>query len=473
MLDPTVISRNALKAFSLAHWPQSVDNFEDIALDWLATQDIGWERRRNLLSRLRRPDVPKLAELVVADLNQEYSGGFGSFEIHRLLTLAQLDDVVKLKPDLLNQSNYVNAYLAKLQPNDDENWRRNPAQTRAYLDRLLAFTRRLAPVHNSLKAHALYNRLALDLTTGTFDKALFLEYLQLPRRQGYMAKALLESANSERFPVDLNANFTPMTQLPIIGGDEALVRTYLKQFLLDAASPKEFEPFINDIYLKQLFAEVKIENGLGEPEQWASMLSPELFRQLKDRIDIDLRRRTRRRSPQTTRLRSSLSIKNVPTLMVKVFEVNTTNFYRTQKREVDTAINLDGLIPNSEKTYTYTDTAFRRVGRKFEFPQLTKPASTSSTSLAPARAAAPSFAKVDFVPWSPSARPARKSRSSTMPIALSSEPAFGWAARNTPPTRMARSSSPLARTPADRQSSSPKGISAASITWSIRPKPTA
>ncbi len=372
-LDPKVISRDVLRAFSFAHWPQSVDNFEDVALDWLAPQEIGWERLRNLLSRLQRPDIANLPQLIVADLNHAYSGGFGSFAIHRQLTLAQLDELAKLKPDLLNQVNYVQTYLTKLHPNDDEDWRRNPAQTRAYLDRLIAFVRRLSPVHNSLKAHVLYHRLVLDQAAGTFDKALFIEYLKLPRRQGYMARAMLEAVASQQTPADLNADYTPGTMLPIVGGDEALVRAYLKHFLLDAASPAEFEPYINDIYLKHLFAEVKIENGLGEPEQWASMLSPELYRQLKDRIDIDFAatNKTAFRAEEAVAL--DLYIKNVPTLMVKVFEVNTTNFYRTQKHEVDTAINLDGLIANSEKTYTYTDSAFRRMSRKFEFPQLAKP----------------------------------------------------------------------------------------------------
>ena len=68
-----------------------------------------------------------------------------------------------------------------------------------------------------------------------------------------------------------------------------------------------------------------------------------------------------------------LFVKNVPSLMVKVFEINTTNFYRTQKREVDTGVNLDGLVANAEKVYTYNEAPFRRVSRKFDFPQLTKP----------------------------------------------------------------------------------------------------
>ncbi len=372
-LDQKAIARETLAAHSLNRWRQGADNYEDAALDWLLTDKLDANLRRHALSRLVRPDIANLAKIVADDLNTKDSGGFGSFNIHRQLTLAQLDELLKLKPELLLQINFVQAWIVKLHPGDDEDWRHNPVQTKSYLDRLLTFTRKLAPAFNSLKAHVLFHRLVLDQSLGAPNKAVFLEYLKLPRFQGYMSKSMLESEVLRRNPADLNANYTPVTLLPIVGNDEPLVRSYLKELLVKAESPQEYEPFINDIYLKHLFAETKFENGLGEPETWASELPPELFRQLKDRVDIDFAFTNKTDFTVDEPVKLELFTKNVPTLMVKVFEVNTQNFYRTQKREVDTAINLDGLVANTEQTQTYTETPFRRVGRTFEFPQLTKP----------------------------------------------------------------------------------------------------
>ena len=66
-LDPKLISRPMLLAFSLTQW-QNLDNFEDSALDWLAGENLNWERRRNLLQRLTRPDLANLPKLIVDDL---------------------------------------------------------------------------------------------------------------------------------------------------------------------------------------------------------------------------------------------------------------------------------------------------------------------------------------------------------------------------------------------------------------------
>jgi hypothetical protein len=371
-LDPKLIKRETLLAHSIAHW-QNLDNFEDSALDWLAAENLGYERRRNLLQRLSRPDVPNLPRLIAQDLQAPHPQEFGAFPIHRQLTLAQLEEQLRLRPELLNHIAFVQTWISKLQPGADADWRHDPAETRAYLDRLEAFVTRLAPAHNALKAHVLYHRLAFDRAHDVYSKNRFLAYLQLPRRQPYMAKALLEPPEAQRFPADLGADFTGVTLLPIVGPDEELVRSYLKHFLLGADSPKEFEPYINDVYLQHLFAEVKIENGLGDAEQWASQLPPELFRQLKERIDIDFAATNKTDFAANEPVRLDLFVKNVPQLLVKVFEINTLNFYRREHREIDTDINLDGLVANAEETHAYNEPPLRRIARRFEFPRLNRP----------------------------------------------------------------------------------------------------
>ena len=164
-LDQKQISRETLMKEAFDRY-QNLKGFADAAHDWLVATELNADRRRHLLERLGRPDYPKLPELVVEDLDYQHSRGFGSFNIHRLLLLDQLDACLKLKPDLLNQTNFVNVYLSKLHPNDDVDWSHDADQFRAHLDRLWGFVQRLAPLHNSLKANVLYHRLVLDRSQG-------------------------------------------------------------------------------------------------------------------------------------------------------------------------------------------------------------------------------------------------------------------------------------------------------------------
>jgi hypothetical protein len=371
-LDPALISRKAYSDRAVAVNANNLDGFEDSALDWLVALDLNANHRRSLLSRLARPDYPNLVKLVVDDLAYQNSGGFGSFGIHRQLLLTQLEELVKLRPGTLTEQHFVVAYLTKLQPGPDEDWRHDPAALERYLDRLYALAKRLVPAHNSLLGHVLYQRLVLDRQRGKYDKERFLEYLKLPRRVGYASKAMLESEALKRFPCDLNANYDGVTLLAPIVNDEPLVRSYLAHFFVDAASTKEFEPYVNDIYLRHLFAETKIVNGLGDQEQWASLLPPEMYQQLKERIDIDFAFTNRTQFAADAPVGLDVYVKNVQTLIVKVFEINTQNYYREHQREIDTDVNLDGLVANFEKTYNYTEPPLRRVMQHFDFPTLSR-----------------------------------------------------------------------------------------------------
>ena len=366
-LDPNLISRAKLKGTSLARW-SSLGNFEDASLDWVAAEELSWENRRELLGRLVRPDLPNLAKLVAADLDSPHSGDFGSHPIHAQMTLAQLEELVKIKPVVLNHGAFVTTYASKLQPGADDDWKRDRKLTQAYLERLQKFAERLAPVHNPFKAHVLYHRLAFDRAQGIYDRERFQKYIELPRHQHYMSKAMNESREGQRHPANLEAEYFPATLLPKVGPDEPLVRSYLMHFFLTGAEVKEFESWIIDIYLKPVYAETKLVNGVGDSEKWASMLTPEDLKRLKDRVDIDFAFTNRTDFAVDEPIKIELFAKNAPNMLVKVYEINTKNYYRTHGKEIDTDINLDGLVANAERTLPGSDDPFRRTAVTLEFP---------------------------------------------------------------------------------------------------------
>ncbi len=370
-LDPSLISQSRLDELARSRH-QDLGGYTDYALERLAATELSPLERRDLLTRLRYPDVPRLASHIVKDLQHKGSRGFGSLPIHRLLFREQLDECVRLQPELRNQTEFVQTYLTRLAPDDDTDWQFDMAEREAYLQRLWEFVEPLAAAHDSLKAHILYRRLVHDREVGVFDKQRFLTYLRLPRQLHYVSPRYLESLG-DRHAVNLQFDGSSLTKLPPIGDDEPLVRAYLMHFLLEAENDKEFEPYIRDTYLKTVFAETKLVNGLGDAERWYAMLPPEQLQQLRDRVDLDFAADGDRLYGSEEDVVLNLFVKNVKTLIVKVFEINTENYYRQQSRQVNTDIDLDGLVPNSEETFNYDEPPLRRVERRFALPQLKKP----------------------------------------------------------------------------------------------------
>ncbi len=328
-------------------------------------------QRRDLLGRADNPDLPGLVEIILADLDTKESRGFGEFNIHRALTVAQLDTLREKKKDLLRNQNFVHTYLGKLLPGADVNPAAQPGVREAYLERAWKFLSELDPSFNSLKAHLLYQRLLFDHSQGVHDAGRLMEYIKMPRSVSYVHPDWIRNNRDLwRHPANLGQNFSKVTGLAPIRTDEPLVRNYLLELLKEARDYQPYAPYFKENWLKGVFAESKIVHGIGDPERWASLLTPTEFQSLKDRVDIEFDPTSPEHFNITDKVRLRVHIKNVQTLIVKVFEVNTLNYYMKHGSEISTDLDLDGLVTNHERTVQYKDAPQRRIARDFEFPEI-------------------------------------------------------------------------------------------------------
>ncbi|MFO0871703.1 MAG: hypothetical protein U0935_22495 [Pirellulales bacterium] len=371
-LPPRLIDRATLLQRAFEQQP-SLELLEPSAWEWLSTVELTPARRREFLRKLTRPDYPQLVEWLVEDQGVEPAPSFGDYPVHRQLLRSQLDELLQRRPELRQHGALVETYLQRLSPAPDDDWRHDHRLLAAYLERLDSFVSTLGPRHHSLRAHVLYHRLQLDRARGQFDQARLLAYLALPRPLPYVAPRLLAGIAGGPEQVAVDADFTPWTGLPSIGNDEPLVREYVAHFLRDAPHPRAFAPYLQESYLQRLFAETKIVHGSGDPEAWAAQLTPEEFEALQQRVDIDFAPTNPTTFAPDQPVQLDLFLKNVPTLIVKVYEIQAGAYYRQHLREVDTDIPLDGLVANEERTHQYSEPPLLRVARRFEFPQLRRP----------------------------------------------------------------------------------------------------
>lgn len=364
-IDDSLISYERLKSLALKR--KDTKAFEDVALPGLGQLQLNDSQLRDLLTRLTYPAMPNLPALINRDLAARDARPFGSYPIHAQLLLSQLDELLELRPSLRNQDAFIGIYLSKLRPGNDVDMQVDRAALVDYLDRLWEFVATLEPVHNSLKVNVLYQQLKLDRSEGTYDKGRFLEYLKLPRQAIYMPRKRIREVRSNRHLADMQKR---CGDLPAVINDEPLVRDYLHHFLVEAQDLKEFSPWVENNYLKERFAEAKITAGKGDGEQWASWLNPSKYQALIKRVDLEFSPTNPRLFPVDQPVEIKLTTKNVRNLIVKVFEINTRNYYRKNQNEINTNINLDGLVANWQKTFEYTDAPALRTERTFRFDEI-------------------------------------------------------------------------------------------------------
>ena len=105
-LDEKLIELDVLTKRALTR--RQTDLLTDAGLELISGRKLSKDQRRHLLQRLRYPDYPGLVELIMTDLKERDSGGFGSINIHRELTITQLDQCAESMPKLLDDNNFVN-----------------------------------------------------------------------------------------------------------------------------------------------------------------------------------------------------------------------------------------------------------------------------------------------------------------------------------------------------------------------------
>ena len=249
-----------------------------------------------------------------------------------------------------------------------------------------AYAGGLSPAYNSIKLRVLYERLRHDSRRGIYDEERFLTYLKLPRRADYINPELFRAVEQSGSMGDLDAS-DPSASNRIfaqpIHSDENLIRDYFLHLLpeggarlgnLDSAELlKKWMPYVRDSWLKPVIAEAMITNGIGEPERWASLISPSEFQALKERVDVDFSPANREFLAPEDDVNLELFLKNTPKLIVKIYEINALSYFLANQRELNTDLPLDGLVANREITQDFiADKAaanpFRRHSADVQIP---------------------------------------------------------------------------------------------------------
>ena len=370
-LDPALLARAAWSQRARSEHVGSLDGFRDSALFWLSQGTLDDGTLHELLARLERPDLPGLPALIVRDLALKTSRPFGALNIHDLLRLEQLEECARLQPELFREPAFVAAWLARLAPDADAAWLHDPEERRDYLVRLWDFGRRLPAAGNSLKAHVLYHFLAFDLSQGAPDAERLREYLRLPRSGGHAVAAYHDRFQSRE---QVNAAQQFATGLAPIGDDEPLLRACLEQMFAREERIEPYAEFLDADWLRNVLAETRLVNGAPDAARWSALLGERpRVEALERRVELDFSPTARRFYAAREPVVLEADVKNVPTLLVKVFAIDALRYLTANDKDVDESLELDGLVANAEQTFRYDEPPLHRVRRRFELPLLSKP----------------------------------------------------------------------------------------------------
>ncbi|MEL6110679.1 MAG: hypothetical protein AAFU85_32130, partial [Planctomycetota bacterium] len=305
----------------------------------------------DFLKRVNGSYLTQLDQLVIKELRSRpaKSQQFGDRAAHQYLTLEELENVGRAVPTVLDDNAFVAAKLRNLRPSGEVDLGQQPDQRRDYLRRVDAYVRGLPASYNSLKASAAYRLLEANLAAGIWDLGLFRRYLQLPRQSSIVNPTMARLGNR----ANLNQDYTKLAILPPIRNEQPLVEIYLEHFLRDAKDSSAFAAYLQPNYLRRVMARSKLMAGVGNPQQYFEMLSASERQTLRDKVQLSFARNNPRTFTTDAETKLLVDVKNIEKLVVRVYEMNALAFHRTNSGQLDTDVDLDGLVATHERTIQY------------------------------------------------------------------------------------------------------------------------
>ncbi len=372
-LDAGLVTWEAYLERALRRHDGRLRGIEPRAFHRLIGRDLTDAQVRELLDGLHRSvSHERLVDLVVRELGLRDSRGFGSLVAHRFLTLEQLRECARRRPELPASREFVDAIVRRLAPPAHVDLAHDGEARLAWLERLEGFARTLPGSQDGFLAHVLYHRLAHDRARGVHDRARFLDYLALYRATSWTEPDHLRRRPAGRASVTLGEVFP--TGLPTVGDDQALVRGYLEDAFRASEDLAPFTPYVRAEALRRVLAETRLLYGLGEAERWVAVLDdPAAYEALEQRVELEFAPTQPGRFAVDAPVFLDVDVKHVDTLLLQVFEVDAWALATQQDAEPELALDLDGLVPHEARTLTFDEPAIRRVRRRFELPTLEGP----------------------------------------------------------------------------------------------------
>jgi len=300
-------------------------------------------------------DQHHIVTLVVRDLRNT-KAGWNSRKIHEKMTVAQMENVLQNELKLLEDLEFCEAYALKLRGSDSVINGDEPSLLNDYLVRLYKFAIKSRTL-NSFKGLILYNYLCfLESTYETYDRDVLRTYLSIPKNAEFMAKRATKATAQ-----DNEYSIRSIPELTTVGDDVSYIKRALMYFYSTGDKANNWEA-LNVDWARALWCEESLLNGRGnERFKTAQKGTLDKFygagysKELQTRRMIELTPMNRKFYRVDEEVELDIWLKNIPSIIVNVYQVCAEAYYVQKLRDVPADLNLAGCEPFGSFEASYDD----------------------------------------------------------------------------------------------------------------------
>lgn len=200
-----------------------------------------------------------------------------------------------------------------------------------------------------------------------YDYDLFIEYLKNPR-----------SYNSDIFNFDkktadkiISQKRVNICEFGFLSSNiiDSLIENYIKYFFFNTDKTiKDFEKYINSKYLEKYYHISKVYKGIEEQDTINYL--KDKYQGLVNEIKLDICSYNKRKFDLGEDISIDVDLKNVTSVFVNIYEVNTESYYRTNQNAIPNSLSVEGLIATYEQTFIFNEKPQKIFNRKFNLEKI-------------------------------------------------------------------------------------------------------
>ncbi|CAD8169732.1 unnamed protein product [Paramecium octaurelia] len=364
-LDETNVSLN--KYLEKAYQIENLNKFSVYALRQLQFEQIlkcsdNWIYE--YLNTLASSKALEGLDFVIPLFYRLIKGQFQLGSIFTAMSLQQMEELQKVYEDLQNNLDFIKNYYAKRF--DSKNvYDTDALKQKEHLLEVQNWQKTL-PNQFQFESLVFINLLSLNDKQSNYDIHLFISYLQTPLKEyPGINYNLRDSLGTMKFL------FNP---IPLPVEHDQIIYKHLEYMIKNELDLEQIQNYFEKDYLNKTKALLYLQLG-KDLTNINSILTENEVIKLQNEKYIEFHQQTKLKQFQHGEsVKLCIFLKNIPSLSIKLFQIDTLNYYLQDESQSFLNLNLKGLIPKNEMLFDYSKDfkPTQKIEKEIEFPEISQ-----------------------------------------------------------------------------------------------------
>jgi hypothetical protein len=311
--------------------------------------------------------LERIAGLVNAACEKDKGLTLNLHSLLSMLTYKQIEYLTQaITSTYFDKNTLVNSYInkkftSKLQAAKDD------YKKRSILHQIYHYISKQDSSFAGYKANLLLQILENGAKIKQYDLELFKEYLKNPVSVNdcyNLKKEQVKTISKQQRWNICGENY--------VSNDKSIISTYLKHFFtFEGVEMVAFGEYLGHDFLKRHYYEALVLRG-EETETIIEYIGQSTYESIVKKTEITICNHNKPSFAVDEPVILEVDIKNIQTLFIKIFEINTENYYYNKKSAINTAMSLEGLITTYEETYSFNEKPQKVIRRQIELEKIPK-----------------------------------------------------------------------------------------------------